>query len=167
MSEQTIPEMRERIDALDKANKKLEGDLKVQVQTNRTLQAKEVFRDKGFDPKHGELFATTNPDGDITGEAVEAFVEQWSLSAAKETPATEETAPVEGTEQGAPSTASTNLAGMNGGGSGPGGGGQPAVEATTLTKDQWHELNRTDPVAAREALSRVELRKDNPLASHR
>ena len=155
VAEETIPQMRERIEEQNKELSQLRRE-------NRTLTAKELFREKGYSPTHAELF-TASVEGDITPEAVDEFVTKFDLTPAE--PKTEE-APEEGTqtEEEAPAPdPGEGLAEFSGGGSRSGSGGAATPGSKTVTKEQWRELQKTDPAAARMLLEqgRVELNPDN------
>lgn len=157
MAEETVPQMRERIEEQNRELSKLRKE-------NRTLSAKELFREKGYSPSHAELF-TSSYEGDLTVEAVEDFVTKFDLapavpdepkSAPEEEPQKEEEAPAPDPGEG--------LSQFSGGGSRGGSGGAATPGSKTLTKDQWKELQKSDPAAAKLALlqGRVELNPNNP-----
>jgi len=148
-NEDTIPQMRERIDQQNEQLRKLEAD-------NRKLIARETFREAGLKPEHGDLFAAQDAKSDITVDTVKAFATQFGL--------VEEEAPVEDTPAPAETGASADeaLTQMSSGGSGAGEGGAASTKQR-MTRDEWTELSKTDPAAARQALleGQVQLRKDN------
>ena len=154
VAEETIPQMRERIEEQNKELSKLRRE-------NRTLSAKELFREKGYSPSHAELF-TASVEGDITPEAVDEFVTKFDLTPAV---TTEEAPEAEAqTEEEAPAPdPGEGLAEFSGGGSRSGSGGAATPGSKTVTKEQWRELQKTDPAAARALLEqgRVELNAGN------
>lgn len=160
MSDDAIPQMREQIEALEKQLKAaLKGQAEAQ-NTARKMTAREIARETGLDPSHGELFATSNPEADISVEALQGFAEQFKL-----TPSVTEAAPKAEADES--SAVEESLASFPGGGSRPGSGGQPSAGSEKMTRDEWNDLNRRDPQAARVALEqgRVQLRADNPWVS--
>lgn len=159
MSDDAIPQMREQIESLEKQLKAaLKGEAEAQS-TARRMTAREVARETGLDPSHGELFASSNPEAEISVDALKGFAEQFKLApSGTQAPAAEadESSEVE-----------ESLADFPGGGSRPGAGGQPSAGTEKMTRDEWNDLNRRDPQAARVALEqgRVQLRADNPWVS--
>lgn len=166
MSEETIPQMRE---ALDKANERIKdlentnGDLSTE---NRRLLARDLAVGQGYDASRGDLFASANPDSEITAEALDSFVTQFNLGS---TQAEGEEGAGSGEESGegdqtqGASDGSEALGQMSRGGSRPGdsaGGAQPEM----MTRQDWQELHANDPIAAQEAVrqGRVEISKGNP-----
>jgi hypothetical protein len=154
MAEDAIPQMREQIEALEKQLKAEQRAREEAVNTARKMTAREVAREAGLDPTHGELFANANPSVDVTVETLNSFADQFKLRS--------QPAPVE--EAAAPNTDDSALSSFEGGGSRPGAPGQPTGGPEQMTREAWNELNRKDPGAARVALSqgRVQLRADNP-----
>ena len=159
MAEETIPQMRERIDALEKqvksqneTNTKLQGE-------NRTLKARDAFREQGYDPVHGELFASSS-ESDITPEAVNEFAGRYGLNPTS--PAASDEGPAEA-EQGAEDVAD-GMESFSRAGSGPGTGGAAGPQSDTLTREEYMSLAQSNPAAAKEAVAagRVQLRADNP-----
>ena len=159
MSEETIPQMRERIETLE-AEKK--ASVKAQVAAEgkaRLFEARDAFREAGYKPDFAELFVGAH-QGDITKEAVSEFSTKYGFSAeGSPPPVPEEPAgTVPDTSPG-----STALAQVSRAGSRPGDGGAAPAGTQTMTRDAWNELNKENPAAARVALQegRVEIRKDN------
>lgn len=152
MSDETIPQMRETIESLQKAVKekdesigKLNGDLRVR-------DAREAFRKAGFNPKHGDLFADKNPEGEITEQSVKDFAVSWDLA-----PAASEGGDGDSSD-GGDSTSDVDdgtdaLGSLARGGTRAGEGGGGSATQQTLTRQEWQELQVTDPVAASQALS--------------
>jgi hypothetical protein len=156
--------MRERIDAQNKELKRLREEGSTLRAETRRLQARDAFREAGFQPVHGDLFAAQNPEGDIAPDAIVGFAQTYGLTPV----APKEPAPEGEAEKGVP--AERALAGMSRSGSRPGEGGQPpASNDRSMTRDAWLELAKSDPAAARKAVQegRVQIRKDNPFASRR
>jgi len=165
VSEETIPQMRETIDSLTKQLKDANKTNGVLATENRVLKARDVFGSQGYDPAGGELFAAQNPDGDITEEAVTAFVDKYGVG--KKAPAdTSETEVDEGKagesgSEGAPGSA--ELGTLSRGGSRAGEGGAGGSTGEPMTRAEWQALHNTDPAAARAAVrqGRVQVSKDN------
>lgn len=160
--EQTIPQMRETIDRLSKDKTGLERTVQELRSEVRTYQAKEVAVEAGYMPAHGKLYAAVNTEGDVTVEALAAFAMEQGLppaASSNQGSSEEEESSTETKESG-----DTNLAGMAGGGSRAGDGGDGGVQSETLTRQAWQELFRADPAAARQAVAsgRVEIDKGNP-----
>jgi hypothetical protein len=152
VNEESVPQMRERIEDQNKELNQLRAD-------NRKLSAREAFRDAGLNPAHGDLFAAQAVKGDITVETAKAFAEQFGLSTeSPEKSTTDQETPAAKTDEPDDSA----LSNMSGGGSGVGGIGA-ATATPKLTRDEWIELQKSDPAAARQALleGRVQLRADN------
>lgn len=152
----TIPQMREQIDALQKQIKSMETSTKELSSENRLLKARDVFRQQGYDPVHGELFATSN-SGEITAEAVDEFASKYGLvpTARDESPAEEEASVADNSDA---------MSSFSRAGSGAGSGGAAGPTENTLTRAEWVALSKSNPAAAKEAVSagRVQLRADNP-----
>ena len=167
MGTETIPQMRERIEAQNKELKTLRArSTELEAETRR-LQARDAFRDAGYHPKHGDLYAAQHPEGDISPDGIAGFAQEYNLAPVTPPPAP---APAPG-EAGTSAPAETALASMARGGSRPGEGGQPPAGQAdrSMTRDAWLELMKSDPAAARKAVQdgRVQIRKDNPFAKPR
>ena len=162
MSEETIPQMRERIKELEKQANDAQSKLAEASAENRRLSAREAFRAEGYSPEHGELFAKST-DGDVSSEAINAFATQYGLQPAASGEETKESESSEGDNSGASDNAAA-LAAMSGGSSSSGSGGQQSTGGQKMTRQEYNEKVKSDPVAAREALmtGRVEMRDDNP-----
>lgn len=163
MAEQeSVPQMRERIEAQNTELSGLRKENQELTQNVRTLTAKEMFRNKGLTPTHAELFTSANPEGDITEESVDEFVTKFDLqpTPVSETSESEE-APAEETE--AAPDPGEGLDAFSGGGSRSGSGGAATPGSKTMTKAEWRDLQASDPAAAKEALlqGRVELNPNN------
>lgn len=158
--EQNIPEMRKTIERLSKEKSTLEaqvGDLQSQV---RVGEAKEAFRAAGYNPKHGELFALANPEGEVTVEAAAAFAEEQGLPALVST----QEASVGSEDSTAEEDGTGDLSAMSGSGSRTGGSGAGGAAPESLTRQEWQDLYASDPEAGRQAIAsgRVEISKGNP-----
>lgn len=159
MAEETIPQMRERIDALEKklateqkAREKAEADV-------RLFSAKEVFRSAKLPEVQAELFVKTH-EGDITPESVKEFATKFGVAP---------TEPVqkEATSEGTTTPATgTKLADMSRAGTGAGEGGAATAGDRPMSRQDWNALNQRDPAAALAVLRQggVALRTDNVLA---
>lgn len=160
MSEETIPEMRETIERLQKEraslvkdNTKLQSDLHIR-------DAREAFRSGGYDPRHGDLFAAKNPEAEITEENVATFADEWNLAAVsvKSTSESEENSADladDGTDA---------LSAMGSGGTSTGEGGASGTATQKMTRSEWKKLMITDPASAKAAVAsgKVEISGDNP-----
>lgn len=149
MSEETIPQMRETIEALQKQNKAYEGTIAELRGQLRVRDAREAFRQAGYNPKHGDLFAKDNPgDGEITAEMVADYARTWDLApaASKSDGSAEEETTTDG-GQGTDTLSSMSRSGTR---AGEGGGGYSTERS--MTRQEWMELQATDPVAASAAL---------------
>lgn len=161
MTEETIPQMRETIDRLQKDLKASTAKQAELESANRLFQARDVARTVDLDPKLGELYAKS-ADGDITPDGLQEFADNYGLVQA---PAETSEAPVEVEESGAEAPGGAELSQMARGGSSAGEGAGSASEES-MTRAEWTELSRTDPTAARQALAkgRVQISSDNPYA---
>lgn len=161
---ETIPQMRERIDAQNKELKRLRDENSKYGAETRRLQARDAFREAGYQPVHGDLFAAQYPEGEIAPDSIAGFAQTYGLTPV----APKEPAPEGEAETGAP--AERALAGMSRSGSRPGEGGLPPTTTDrSMTRDDWLALSKSDPAAARKAVKegRVQIRKDNPFAPRR
>lgn len=166
MSEETIPQMREQIDNLNKSNKDLTSSNETLTKTNRGLLARDAFRDEGYAANHGDLYAAANPEGDITADAVNEFAGQFNL--AKVEPGKMDAGSDDGSDAGgdgastdAPGSTALGDMGRGGSSSGDGSGGSTPEQMTIA---EWQALMQSDPVAGREAQrqGRVAVSNDNP-----
>lgn len=166
MSEETIPQMREQINALEKQVKDLSKANSDFATENRVLSARDVFRTQGYSAEGGELFAAQNPEGEITAESVDAFVQKYGLASAGADDAAPETE-----EEAAPEAAagSPDLATMSRSGSRAGEGGASGSSTEPMTRQEWQELMASDPAAGKAAVAsgRVQISKDNPYSGGR
>jgi hypothetical protein len=163
MSEETIPQMRERIEQLEKQNRDATKALSSLQTENRVLKARDIFQSQGFAPTGGELFAAQNPEGEITPEAVAAFVEKYALGKVE---AVEPVTTDPNAEEGAAPPAAPGAAGLGAlsrGGSRAGEGGAGGSGDTPMTRAEWQGLYARDPAAAKAAVAsgRVQISKDN------
>jgi len=149
MSEETIPQMRETIERLSKDKAGLTKQVTELSGNLRVRDAREAFRAEGYNPKHGDLFAANNPEGDITVEAVTSFANSFGLAqvSSSDTPKVveDDTSTVE--------DGSEDLAALAGGGSRSGDGGAGAADTEKMTRKEWQSLYRTDPAAAKAAVA--------------
>ncbi len=129
------------------------------------FEAREVARGVDLPPEYGNLLAA-DAERQIDAESMSAFAKEYNLS--PETPGkTEEgeTEEAEGEPTEAPAGAgSTQLAGMSGGSSSAGDGGQGGLQEQTMTRPEWYQLKKSNPAAAAEALrqGRVQVDPTNP-----
>jgi hypothetical protein len=163
MSEETIPQMREQIDSQEADLSKARIEIKDLTKANRTLTARDVAREQGYEAKSGELFANANPDADITAEALDTFVTDYGLgSAGTDADEGDEGSSDEG-DPVTPAPGSADLADMDRSGSRP---GDSAGGATTelMSVTEWQDLYAKDPAAAKEAhrQGKVRISSDNP-----
>lgn len=161
MSEETIPQMRERIETLTKENKQLAKNLDDVTKDLRVRNAKDAFSAAGLNPKHAELFAEKY-EGDPTAEAVAEFAEAWDLQPAA--PVVTDTPDEEGGSEPEPAPGSADLAQLSRSGSRSGDGGIDGAGDQAMTRDQWKDLYQRDPAAAQAAIrqGRVQVSRDNP-----
>jgi len=156
--EQTVQQMRDTIERLSKDEKATSAENK-QLRTDlRVRDAREAFSGEGYNPKHGDLYAASNPEGEFTVEAIDAFAKEMGL-APLEIASKDEG---EGTSKETDGT--ENLAAASGGGSRSGDGGAGGSTSEQMTRKDWQQLYLTDPVAAKEAVAsgRVQISGDNP-----
>lgn len=158
MSEETVPQMRERIEALEKETadaKKAAADSQSRA---RLFEARDAFRSKGLKSEYAELFLGAH-DGDITADAVEGFVSKYGFQ-----PESAPTPPADESSNTATNVlGSSALSALARAGSAPGSGGQQTPGDEAITREDWNELNKKDPAAARAVLAKggVQIRKDN------
>lgn len=152
MSEETIPQMREAIEAANKRVKELEDTVSSKDQELRVRDAREAFRDAGYNPKHGDLFANDpNQNGEITAEAVAAYADQWDLAPAS-VDGKQDASAEEGDSTGDQDDSSDTFSSMDRSGTRAGDGGGGSSTEQSLTRQEWMELQASDPVAASQAL---------------
>ena len=161
MSEETnIQKMRETIERLSKDKAGLESKNVELTQQLRVRDARDVFRQEGYNPKHGDLYAAVNPEGEITAEAAVAFATEQSLSVLEDTSGSSEESGDSASDDAGDQAGKASMAG---GGSRSGDGGAGGASVDTLTREQWKQLNASDPAAAQAAIAsgRVEISRDN------
>ena len=161
--EQNIPQMRETIERLSKDKATLSeenGNLKGEL---RGRDAQDAFREQGYNPANGKLYAAMNPDGEITAESVVTFATEQGLSPVGDS---QEAPNDAGGSSDSADDGSSELSGMSGGSSRGGDGGAGGAEVETLTRDEWRQLKTSDPAAAAQAVAsgRVEISRDNVFA---
>lgn len=163
MSEETIPQMRDQIDNLTKQLKDAQSTNSKLTKENRVLAARDIFREQGYSPKAGELFAAQNPEGDITVEAVDTFAQEFGFGVLGSGTEGQEGNAEEGGTESETAPGSTELSLMGRGGSGVGEGGASGSSSEPMTRQEWQELHARDPQAARAAVAsgRVQISKDN------
>ena len=164
MSEETIPQMRDRIDSLDKANKDLTSDNARLTGENRSFAARDAFREQGYAANHGDLYAASHPEGDITADGVNEFAGQFNLPKVELVASSDDgEGSTEEGDQSSEDAGSTELADMARGGSRPGDSAGGAT-SDSMTRAEWQTLMQSDPVAGREAVSqgKVQISRDNP-----
>lgn len=148
MSEETIPQMREAIEAKDKEIQTLNSEVETLGGKLRASDAREAFRDAGYNPKHGTLFAQSNPEGDITPELVSQYADDWDLSPLAEEGSTQEEGSTTDADDGTDA-----LASLERGGSRAGEGGSGSSEDRTYTRQEWLEMRTSDPAKAAAVLN--------------
>lgn len=158
MAEETIPQMRERIDKLTDENKDLKSQLESKDSEIRVRDAREAFRKAGYNPKHGDLYAKDNPEGEITPDDVASYAEEWDLHPVETESESTDSTQEDSSQGGDGSTSEADdgsdaLSSLNRSGSRSGQGGGGSSDDKTYTRQEWAELNRTDPVKAAAALN--------------
>lgn len=164
MSEETIPQMRERIKALEKSEKDLASQKEVLSKEVTRLKARDTSREQGFPASYGDLFAGQAGDGEVTVEAFTTFIEAYNLPN-NGSPSTDESGPTdEGDQESDQQDSSEDLALLSRGGSRAGEGGTGSSASETLTRAEYMDLARNDPNAAKAAVrqGRVQVSRDNP-----
>jgi hypothetical protein len=164
MGDETIPQMREQIEAQAKDLESVKSANAALAKENRRLLARDVARDQGYAASRGDLFASVVSDGDITAEAFVSFAQANDLA-----PLTSDSGGGSGGSEGEGDPApdapvgSADLSQMARGGSRPGDSAGGATREK-MTRQQWQELHANDPVAAREAVRQglVEIATGNP-----
>ena len=166
MGEETIPQMQERIDA---QNKEIAGQTKTihdLNKENRRLLARDVAREKGYDASAGELFASANPETDITEESLAEFITKFPglAGGGAASAGGESTEAADGGDEAEqPAAGSSDLSKLARGGSRSGDSADGAAQQT-MTIQEWQELQVTDPAAGKEAIrqGRVQISRGNP-----
>ncbi len=165
MSEETIPQMREQIDSLKsdlKSAKEGESSASSEV---RDLTGQVIALGQGFSKAQGGLYAKVT-DGELSAESFDAFATEQGLPASKDLTGDEgdgDASADEGDPASSDDAGSADLAGMSRGTSRPGDSAGGASKEL-MTRAEWQDLHRTDPVAAKEAVrqGKVEISRDNP-----
>jgi hypothetical protein len=164
MSEETIPQMRERIEQLEKQNKELAKLVPTLQTENRVLKARDVFSGQGLAPEVAELYATQFPEGEITVESVTEFATKYGLGQTKTAdPVTDPTPDAGGGNAPTVAPGAEALGALSRGGSRAGEGGAGASSTEPMTRVEWQGLYARDPAAAKAAVAsgRVQISKDN------
>ncbi len=154
-----VKELESALDTASKENDTLtEGNRELNTE-NRTLRAEGLFRARDLPSSQAALFVASNPEVDITDEAVDEFVETYKLAPVSEEGGSEEKSTAGKSET---SKEGEGLESMSGAGTRPGEGGKSSTPGS-ITKDEYKALHKENPAAARQALQqgRVELRPDN------
>ncbi len=158
--EETVTQMRDTIDRLKKENKTAEKTITDQAGQIRVRDARDAFRGEGLNPRHGDLFASQEPDSEITAETVTAFAEAWKLGADEsgESSSDEEDGTSEVTD------GSEGLSTMSGGSSATDDSIPSGDGIELMPRDEWVQLSITDPAKAKQiaASGRVAISADNP-----
>lgn len=162
---QTPKELRDAYDSLVADQAKTRQELADMQKENKLLAAKEAFREAKYSPNMAELFVSS-VEGDITVDAVHEFVAKYDLPPMEVelAKAASESEPV-GEENQQNVEADDSDLSLMAGGTRSGEGGQQAADAQkgTISRADWEELAKSDPVAARQAVDsgKVLLRSDN------
>ena len=167
MSEESegIVEQRGRIDELNGTVKDLESELAKATSQVRVFEARDVARGVDLPPEYGDLLAA-DVERQIDADSMSEFAAKYNLVPGTltktEEPKTEE---VEGKPAESPApVGSTQLAGMTGGSSSAGDGGQGGHQPESMTRQAWYQLKKANPAEAAEALrqGRVQVDPTNP-----
>lgn len=138
---QTPKDLREALDRAEARTAEAEKVAQAAQSQLRTFQAQVTFEKQGLTPKHADLFLKTNPDAEVTPDAVQAFVEEYSLAPASPAPA-EEAQPK---PAGNPSLSAFQEA------SGGGTQGHAPVASPKMSKQDFEKLLETNPQEAAKA----------------
>lgn len=168
-----IPELRNQVDSLSKDIAKERDRAATAEARVRTLEARDAFDSAGYAKAHGDLWATSNPQGEIPDEAaIHAFAAQYKLQLVNESaPASTGEGEAAGGAGGAPegneSDGRESAALMGNAGSRAGVKAQPSSSEEQMSITEWESLSRSDPEAARRAVreGRVALSDSNPWVS--
>ncbi len=163
MSEDTIPNMRDQIKALESENSKLRSNNETLETDNRAFAVRNAFVDQGYSPEHAELYASVSQD-EATADNINEFVTKYQLSPVSSEESSGETESADGGDESQSSDESVgNLSGMSGGGSGAGSGGADGAGRESMTIQEWKQLSFTDKTAAEEAIrqGRVQVPQDS------
>ena len=153
-----VPDLRKQVDKLTKDLAKSQETLVAEQVTNRGFAARDAFADAGYEPKYAALYVAAEPDGELTEEAITVWTGTFGLKP-EEAPTGEGKAGDSKTE----APGSTKLADLGRGGSSAEGGAGSSTESKMITVQEWQQLTKTDPAAAREAVAKgnIKLRPDN------
>jgi hypothetical protein len=164
MSEETIPQMRERIKELEKSEKALTRENEALQKDVRRFGARDAFRDQGLPAAHGDLYAAQNPEGEITAEGVMEFVESFNLGAPSGDSDGDASDSGGGDAPEAAGDGNENLDALSRSGSRPGDGNPGGASTEQMTRDEWTKLYSRDPAAAKAAVASgsVEISEGNP-----
>ena len=160
MSEETVQQMRETIERMQKATAADAKTITDQAVEIRVRDAREAFRTQGLNPRHGDLFASQEPDTDINAETVTAFAEAWNLKAEEKIDSDSD----DGEKTSEVTDGSEGLSSMSGGGSQSEGGVPSGDEIELMPRQEWIQLSITDPARAKQIATsgRVAISADNP-----
>lgn len=158
--EMTNSELRDAFARVSKDNTSLLKDVQDLNQKIRIGEAQNAFREAGFVPANGSLYAAINPEGEITAEAVTAFATEQGLVPAVGKPDESDDS---GDSASKADDGTTVLAPLAGSGSRAGEGGAGGAATDSLTISEWQDLYALDPAAAKVAVAsgKVEISKDN------
>lgn len=161
--EMTNSELRDAWSRVKKDNAGLQKNVEDLTQKIRVSEAQEAFRDAGYTPANGVLYATVNPEGEITADAVKAFATEQGLTLVADLPSDDADS---GDTTSDVKDGSTALAGLAGSGSRAGEGGAGGASTEVMTRQAWQQLHAVDPAAAKAAITsgRVEISRDNVYA---
>ena len=158
--EETVTQMRETIERMQKATAADAKTIADQAVELRVRDAREAFRTQGLNPRHGDLFASQEPDSEINAETVTAFAEAWNLKADEKVDSNSD----EGEVTSEVKDGSEGLSSMSGGGSQSGDGAPSGDEIELMPRKEWIQLSITDPARAKQVATsgRVAISADNP-----
>ena len=159
MPETDVPDLRAQADKLTKDLAKSQEALVAEQVKTRGFAARDAFVDAGYEPKFADLYVAAEPEGELTAEAIKVWTGTFGLEP-EEAPAGEGKA---GDSKVTEAPGSTALADLGRGGSSAEGGAGSSTTDKMITVQEWQQLTKTDPGAAREAVANgnVKLRPDN------
>jgi hypothetical protein len=141
--ENTTPkDLREAYDRAEARATEAELAAKTAKDELRQFQAQVTFEKQGLTPKHADLFLKTNPDAEVTQDAVHAFVEEYGLAPA---PAAVPAEDAPATPAGIPQLNAFQEAG------GSGTQGSAPAAAPKMSKADFQKLLETNPQEAAKA----------------
>ena len=160
MAEETVPQMRARIEEQNKELSELRRAVQEKDGAIRRFEAREVFREAGLPAQHADLYTAANPEGEITKDGILEFANAYNLAPQAES----EPEPAEEATEETASDPGSGLEAFSGGGSRGGSEAAATPRPNKLTKEEWYDLQKTDPAAAKARLlaGEVELNPDNP-----